>query len=236
MEEILIGGRVTPGVVRIGNTVRRPCAAHSPFVHRVLGHLRLAGLELAPAYLGQDSADREILSFLPGAVPKDLGVFRDAQCVRAVQIIRRLHDALSTFPGLEAGQTICHNDLSPCNFVFADLQGLPCGVIDWDSAAPGDPLDDLAYAAWMWLDIGNDEQNAAQVRRRIRLFADAYGLPEARRAHLLRAMLSQMRRVAASVFPTPEQTAATRDWALGCAQWAERHLADPWQSFPYSDF
>jgi len=33
-----------------------------------------------------------------------------------------------------------------------------------------------------------------------------------------------MHRVAGSVFPTPEQTAATRAWALSCAAWAEAYL------------
>jgi hypothetical protein len=35
----LTGGRLTDGVVRVGNTVRRPTGLHSPFVHGLLSHL-----------------------------------------------------------------------------------------------------------------------------------------------------------------------------------------------------
>ena len=39
-EVALIGGRATEGVVRIGDTVRRPIKARAPFVHELLRHWR----------------------------------------------------------------------------------------------------------------------------------------------------------------------------------------------------
>ena len=39
----LAGGDVTEGVVRIGDTVRRPAGPHSPLVHALLRHLEAAG-------------------------------------------------------------------------------------------------------------------------------------------------------------------------------------------------
>ncbi|MFF1916255.1 hypothetical protein ACFVYE_32640 [Streptomyces sp. NPDC058239] len=39
LEIPLTGGRITKGVVRVGDTVRRPVGPHSPFVHRLLRHL-----------------------------------------------------------------------------------------------------------------------------------------------------------------------------------------------------
>jgi hypothetical protein len=39
----LLGGRITPGVVRVGDTVRRPVGPHSTFVHALLHHLEHVG-------------------------------------------------------------------------------------------------------------------------------------------------------------------------------------------------
>ena len=153
MEEIpLSGGRVTAGVVRAGDTVRRPCCPNSPFVHRVLSFLEEKDAP-APRFLGLDDRGREIISFLPGQVPDNLGYFSEEQLSAAGKLIRTLHDALSDFPDCSPGETVCHRDLSPCNFLFTG--GLPAFVIDWDAAMVGNPLDDLAYALWMWLDMGN---------------------------------------------------------------------------------
>ena len=66
--------------------------------------------------------------------------------------------------------TVCHNDLSPCNFVFRDEH--PIAVIDWDAAAFGHPLDDLAYAVWMWLDIGNEAYSNTFIKARMEAMLD----------------------------------------------------------------
>ena len=50
------------------------------------------------------------------------------------------------------------------------------GIIDWDAAAFGHPLDDLAYALWLWLDLGNEEYSYATVRQRMGVMLDAYGV------------------------------------------------------------
>ena len=59
----LEGGRITPGVVRVGETVRRPRNPNSEFVHEVLLHLESVGFDAAPRFLGIDEQGREILSF-----------------------------------------------------------------------------------------------------------------------------------------------------------------------------
>ncbi len=41
----LVGGRQTPGVVRVWDTVRRPTGPHSPFVHDLLRYLEAVGFE-----------------------------------------------------------------------------------------------------------------------------------------------------------------------------------------------
>ena len=62
----LTGGMMTEGVVRVGNTVRRPVGPHSPFVHRLLRHLEDVDFDAAPRMLGIDAKGREILSFQHG--------------------------------------------------------------------------------------------------------------------------------------------------------------------------
>ena len=64
----LAGGDVTEGVVRVGNTVRRPVRPHSPLVHALLAHLESAGFEGAPRFLGIDGSGREVLSYIDGEV------------------------------------------------------------------------------------------------------------------------------------------------------------------------
>ena len=62
-EEIpLPGGDVTEGVVRLGDTVRRPLGDHSDQVHLVLRHLEARGFDGAPRLLGVDDRGKVRLS------------------------------------------------------------------------------------------------------------------------------------------------------------------------------
>jgi hypothetical protein len=65
-EQALHGGRQTVGIVRVGDTVRRPRHARSDFVHAVLRRLEAAGLDGAPRLLGIDEHGREVLTYLDG--------------------------------------------------------------------------------------------------------------------------------------------------------------------------
>lgn len=71
-EEPLCGGRLTPGVVRVGHTVRRPGGANASFVGHLLSCLETAGLEASPRFLGVDERGRDILTFVEGTVPTDI--------------------------------------------------------------------------------------------------------------------------------------------------------------------
>ncbi|RYD43853.1 MAG: hypothetical protein EOP85_09825, partial [Verrucomicrobiaceae bacterium] len=55
----LAGGRITTGVVRVGETVRRPRSEASGFVAELLGVLRENGFEGAPDFLGIDAKGRD---------------------------------------------------------------------------------------------------------------------------------------------------------------------------------
>ena len=74
-----------------------------------------------------------------------------AQSLIAVaRLVRQFHD-LSAGTTLAGDQeTICRNDLSPKNTVYRDLgAGLsPVAFIDWDLAAPGKRIHDLAHVCW----------------------------------------------------------------------------------------
>ena len=169
------GGRVTPGVVRIGDAVRRPAGPNAAFVRTLLELLAARAFEAAPRYLGSDGQGREIFSFLPGDVPADLDpTFCDETLAAAARLIRRFHDA-TTGTELACGhEVVCHNDLSPCNFVF--YEGRPAGIIDFDAAAPGERLHDVGYALFLWLNLGTDGPPVDEQARRIQVFCRAYGI------------------------------------------------------------
>ena len=151
------GGNMSGGVVRVGGTVRRPAGPWTPAVHALLAHLRDAGFDGAPRPLGTDERGREVLTFIPGTVawPGGFGLLDgDAPLRRAARLIRDFHDAVAGFtppPGARwqallpagGGEIIAHNDLAPWNLVIGDGGW---AFIDWDSAAPGTRLQDLAYA------------------------------------------------------------------------------------------
>lgn len=159
----------------MGDTVRRPLKPNSPFVRDLLAHLHDHDFDGAPRYLGPDDLGREVFSILPGEVPAELDpAIPDESLVLAAQMIRRYHDAAASSPLAGKHETVCHHDLSPCNFVFRD--GLPVGVIDFDSAAPGARLQDVGYALFLWLNLGTDGPPPREQARRLKLFCAAYGI------------------------------------------------------------
>jgi Ser/Thr protein kinase RdoA (MazF antagonist) len=216
----LAGGRVTR-VVRVGNTVRRPPRLNAEFIHALLDHLAAIGFDGAPRFLGSDEQGRDILSWLEGDVPDELGWHDDVVLFAAGRLIRRFHDATMRLlarnaPGLEV---VCHNDLSPCNFVFQ--AGIPVALIDFDTAAPGTRRMDLAYAAWCWLDLGNVEIAAGEQRRRLELFTSAYGV-ETDPATMKEAILTRQQMLTAEGECTGR--VAMAQWARACCAWTAENL------------
>src|SRR4051795_3341979 len=129
----LLGGRITPGVVRVGDTVRRPQGPHSEFVHALLTHLESTAFDAAPRFLGIDEQSREVLSYIHGEVPDDLdAALSDDQIAAAARLIRRFHDATAGSDLAGSEEVVCHNDISPVNTVFLDRR--PTALIDFDMA------------------------------------------------------------------------------------------------------
>lgn len=226
LEEIpLTGGRSTHGVVRVGDTVRRPIRPNARFVHALLTHLEGIGFDGAPRFLGLDEQGREMLTFIEGHAPPDLGWFTDEQLVAASRLIRRYHDATAGSSLASEGEIVCHNDLSPCNAVFVD--GAPIALIDFDAAAPGPRLRDLAYAAWLWLDIGNDDIALPEQARRLHLFCEVYGEQDV--PAVVEAILHRQCELADEFLHNTEvgvdQRVNTARWAMSCRAWVVANAA-----------
>jgi len=205
----LPGGNVG-GAVRIGNTVRRPTGPWTAAVHELMRHLSRSGLSGVPQVLGEDERGREIVSFLPGLVrDPDDWTPEDSVVVEAAGWLRRFHDAVGGFRPLGVVQwrgvsrelaeheIVCHHDCGTYNWVLDGDHF--AGMIDWDVAAPGVPLDDIAFLAWTAVPLYR-EAPAAEVARRLRLVADAYGAgvrPDEVMSHAVTRMTGAADRIAA---------------------------------------
>jgi len=203
----LSGGNMSSGVVRLGDTVRRPAGPWTPAVHALLAHLHAAGFRGAPRPLGVDEQGREVLSFIPGAVPWpdpfDL-LEPDRQLAQAARLIRRFHDAVAGFTPppdarwqalipAEGADIIAHHDLAPWNIVINDVQW---AFIDWDAAAPGSRLWDLAYALHGFVPLSAAPRwQRDDAGHRLRVFVDAYGLDGPQRGGLIPLLARRTRAI-----------------------------------------
>lgn len=215
IEMPLSGGRTTVGVVRVGDTVRRPRCERAQFVHQLLLELAAGGFDGVPRFLGIDAQGRDVLSFLPGDVPAELGVFSPTQLGAAARLLRALHDATRASALRGNTDIVCHGDPSPCNTVFQD--GLPYAWIDFDGACPGHPSEDLGYAAWLWLDIGNDECDPRTQGIRLAAFFSDYGA-EPDIDPVVAVLAAQGRRRIRIDGPP-----GNRAWAAHCQVWTLRN-------------
>ena len=145
-EIILSGGRTTTGVVRVGNTVRRPAKKNSEYANQVLVFLEKKRFNYSPRYLGKDEENRDVFSYVEGFVPDDLGDTTDQQLHSFMKIVREFHDVSQDFVKSEI-LVLCHDDLSPCNVVFRDDH--PFVIIDWDSVHPGERWEDFVHSLVM---------------------------------------------------------------------------------------
>ncbi|WP_020577862.1 phosphotransferase [Actinopolymorpha alba] len=193
-EELLAGGHINE-VVRIGDTVRRPMPDRAPYVHDVLRMFAQHKWPGAPKYLGSDEQEREVLTYLEGHVawepaqPPD--VWSEESLVRVAKLVRQFHDLTAGTRLAEDEEVVCHNDLSPKNTVYRDDgMGLrPYAFIDWDGAAPGRRLHDVAHVCWQFLDLGPRRSNPAGPARLLLLIADSYGLTTRDRKELVETIL-----------------------------------------------
>jgi hypothetical protein len=195
-EVALPAGDVTVGVVRIGDTVRRPHQESSERVAAYLQHLEAAGFDGAPRYLGVDGKGRDVLTFLDGDVPGspvEPWAAADGVLPGVARLVRRLHDASVGFvaperaaqPGrpqplfpADEPRIVAQRDVTPQNTVFRD--GLAVGLIDFDLSDWTTRSVDLANTAMHWIPLSDPVDRDpvyadVDVAARLRLLLDGYG-------------------------------------------------------------
>lgn len=96
-EEPLVGGNVSQGVVRVGNTVREPATEATGSVLAFLTHLNDNGFEGAPRSLGRDELGRMTLEYVQGPLAHELPLLDRPGLRRVGALIRALHDLSETF-------------------------------------------------------------------------------------------------------------------------------------------
>ncbi|MEV5829803.1 phosphotransferase [Spirillospora sp. NPDC052242] len=238
MSESSLPGGFVNAAFRVGDTVRRRPAARAEFVHRLLGLLERAGWDGAPRFLGIDGQGREVLGFVDGHVAwepvQPPGVDGDESLARVAELVREFHD-LTAGTALAGGEeVVCHNDLSPKNTVYRDRgAGLrPVAFIDWDLAAPGRRVHDVAHVCWQYVRLGPGITDVAEAARRMRLVCDAYGPVD--RGALVDAILWWQDRcergiAAAAAAGDPAMVrlreAGVVDEVRAARAWVERHRA-----------
>ncbi|MDP9846834.1 phosphotransferase enzyme family protein [Streptosporangium lutulentum] len=206
----LVGDGVTQGIVRVGDTVRRPVRPFTLTVQAYLAHLRDEGFTGAPVPFGLDDQGREVLSFVPGDVPREPlppDTAGEEVLVELARLVRRLHDAAQSWtppadaiwggiPGTQGASStpddeppvVSHRDYCPGNVVFRD--GLPAALIDFDLAKPTTRVYDIANAVYYWAPLLHPKDRAPafadlDIPHRVAVFADAYGMNAAQRRALI---------------------------------------------------
>jgi hypothetical protein len=216
----LAGGDVTEGVVRAGDTVRRPVGPHSPLVHALLAHLELVGFEGAPRFLGIDGSGREVLSYIDGEVagrPRPPWIADETRLASVGRLVRAYDDAAASFasppdalpdtlpddpPGIPPApayppELIGHVDITPENVVFRD--GRAHALIDFDLAKPATRADEMLNAMLWWAPLSDPRDvdpllQHVDVPARARILADAYGLSGTDRERVIEVAVLRTRR------------------------------------------
>ncbi|MFI5605859.1 phosphotransferase enzyme family protein [Amycolatopsis sp. NPDC051903] len=228
MTEIPLTGNVTAGVVRVGDTVRRPAGPWTDAVDAVLTHLHDVGFPGSPRPLGRDERGRQVLEFVPGSTGAEAGLYAPAELRELGRLLRELHDALAGFtppPGAvwqrllppDREELVCHNDVAPWNLVRNDRGWV---LIDWDCTAPASREWDLAYAAQTTAGLRAD-RGLAECAARLRAFTDGYGLEDRQRAELPATLGRRARAMHDFLRANAHRPPWARIWLEDGAYWRE---------------
>lgn len=181
MQESALPGGFVNQVVRVGPTVRRTPGPRAQYVGGLLALFDRRGWSGAPQRLGMDEQGREIFDHIEGQVPLTVETLEevrtDASLARVAWLVREFHDLTQGTPQAGDQEVVCHNDLSPRNTVYAP-GWQPLAFIDWDLAAPGARIHDVAHVCWQYLDLGPSVSDVPEAARRIALICSSYGLAD----------------------------------------------------------
>ena len=203
-EEELTGGNVNE-VVRIGDAVHRssPGNAQVHGLLRYLEAQGFTGAPRFLGVDTQGRERLSFLpGEVPGNAYPDCDpmIWTDDALIHTARLLRAYHDATRNYldtakasgwhnPYLasELDEVICHQDAAPYNLVYRG--GLPAALIDFDNAAPGPAVWDIVYTLYTTVPLSgfepepgkpstipyDQEAHAANRKRRILLFLEAYG-------------------------------------------------------------
>jgi aminoglycoside phosphotransferase len=113
-------------------------ATRLPVAEVVLQDLSVPQLTLTalPGVHGQDLIDRGHASRVLSLVGTTLASLQSLE--------------VETVPGLVGdGRVVVHGDFGPQNMVFDLERNIVTGILDWESAHVGSPIEDLAWAEWI---------------------------------------------------------------------------------------
>ncbi|KGP91814.1 aminoglycoside phosphotransferase [Pontibacillus chungwhensis BH030062] len=211
-EEELTGGNVTM-VYRSGDSVRREIKSGSKRIHDLLLHLEKKNFKAAPEFLGINEEGREVLSYIDGVAgnyPLKKYMWSNEALKDIAKMLRRYHDSVSDFPITNDWEPIdntpnkfevvCHNDFAIYNIIFNHEK--PVGIIDFDLAAPGPRLWDIAYTLYTCVPLSrlyhneegeavyyNPTRDAAYIKQRVKTFFECYGMKGIEEGYLEMVML-----------------------------------------------
>jgi len=185
-EEPLGGGNLNPAIARVDTNVHRTAGPWTPAVHELLGHLAAAAYP-APRVVGMDNSGREVLTFIPGRCvePDHMHLIDTDDAMRRVgALIADYHLAQESFvvpPDAEwreegrdptgSSEIVAHNDLAPWNLIVDDDDEWT--FIDWDLAAPGRRMWDLAWALHSFVGLWpHTTLTSEQIASRIAAFSE----------------------------------------------------------------
>lgn len=197
VERELAGGNASTGVVRVGDTVRKPWREGTPAMVEFMAAVRAAGVDV-PQVLGRDEQGRQVIEFVEGSLALDLPPLSIGDLERVGRIVRAIHDASDGFVPLTTPHwecaipspgrdLICHGDLAPWNLIVGERWV----VIDWDGSAPSTRLWDLAYSAQAFT-LNDPTRPPTEAADCLAAFIRGYGADRALRTALPATMTTRV--------------------------------------------
>ncbi|ADB30209.1 aminoglycoside phosphotransferase [Kribbella flavida DSM 17836] len=92
------------------------------------------------------------LGFVPGKPGQELldAEYAEAVLMSCGRILGRIHSTeIIGLPKTSPGDVLVHGDFGPNNLLLDPETFAVTGVVDWEFAHYGDPLDDLAWCEWI---------------------------------------------------------------------------------------
>ena len=208
-KQVLSGGR-DGKIVKETDKVVRPGNAWTPCVHDFLIFMHENGFSNIPKPYGINEEGKEVVSFVEGEVFNDSlpdMIMSDEVLIDVAKLLRRYHDIGEKYvqrltgeevwmlPKKEPQEVMCHGDFAPYNMTF--VEGKVHGIIDFDTLHPGPRLWDIAYAVYRWIPFVSPtnpdyRENPEEQIRRLKLFADTYGLCADARKDLPKMMVERI--------------------------------------------